>query len=113
MKISKEKKIEKINEFLLEWQGAYVEFNHYHPGMADVFGISLQKEGVESIGFRFVVCLYVQGPTKWANSKLKCAAIVFEGEDCFEVTDENVGFKAIAANALIAGEGELEVGVNY
>jgi hypothetical protein len=113
MNNSTEDKVTKVNQFLHEWHGAYVEFNHYHPGMADVFGISLQKEDGESIGFRFVICLYVQGPTRWAHSKLKCAAEVYEGEECFVVTDENVGFKAIAANALLAGEGELEVGIKY
>ena len=79
--------------------------------MGDIFGIALNKEGLESVGLRFSVPLYIQGPTFQSNVSLRCNASKYDGHDCFEVTDEEAGFKVIVGSSIMAGDNELNVAV--
>ena len=107
----KDKKINQINEYLSKWDGGDADFNHYKVGMGDIFGIALHKDGLGSVGLRFSVPLFIQGPTFWSNTSLRCKAVIHDDNDCFEITDDAAGFKVIAGSSIMAGNNELFITV--
>ncbi len=86
-------------------------FRHFHPGMADVFGIFLSKTGGGNTIVEFGNTLYIQGPVSWDNVALECKRIDYEGRPSFEISDSISGFKVVAGTAIRAVDAEFYVSV--
>ena len=101
-----QKQLNKINNELAEWDGTDASLNMYFEDFDRlVIGFKGPKNIWDVRGFCFAGCIYICGPTKWSNCKLRCHfGILRDGGSGIEVRDENNEFLLECAGPVMAGE---------
>ncbi len=107
----KETHIKKINNYLQSISNSCIEVNSFKRGMANIFGVIINSDNIKNIELQFSYCTYIQGPTIIESAKLTCQKIIYDGVECFEVSDSTANFKVIFTSAIRTSDGKFYVSI--
>ena len=102
---------EKLNAFLVQWDGTQAFLNKYsdtHDQL--ILGLARSTAEADQVGISFFYCVYVAGPVRWSGARLRAAPFVTaEGGEGFEVRDDGAGFVVRCLDSVVVGDNELVV----